>query len=110
MEGHSSTGQSPQWAVVPIEEEEEEEEEEDMSTLLLYVLSFHFSAFLVSTFSLLVLVTARIAAPNYSTMEVMHVDQRLGAICLNFWDRQKKFAQRQYSCLILGKCLVQKWS
>jgi len=35
MEGHCSTGQSPQWAVVPIEEEEEggggggEEEEEE---------------------------------------------------------------------------------
>ena len=29
MEGHFSTGQSPQWAVVPMEEEEEEEEEED---------------------------------------------------------------------------------
>ena len=28
MEGHCSTGQSPQWAVVPKEEEEEEEEEE----------------------------------------------------------------------------------
>ena len=27
MEGHCSTGQSPQWAVVPVEEEEEEEEE-----------------------------------------------------------------------------------
>jgi len=27
MEGHCSTGQSPQWAVVPTEEEEEEEEE-----------------------------------------------------------------------------------
>jgi len=26
MEGHSSKGQSPQWAVVPMEEEEEEEE------------------------------------------------------------------------------------
>ena len=25
MEGHSSTGQSPQWAVVPMEEEEETE-------------------------------------------------------------------------------------
>ena len=25
MEGHCSTGLSPQWAVVPIEEEEEEE-------------------------------------------------------------------------------------
>jgi len=25
MEGHCSTGQSPQWAVVPIEEEEEED-------------------------------------------------------------------------------------
>jgi len=25
MEGHNSTGQSPQWAVVPMEEEEEEE-------------------------------------------------------------------------------------
>ena len=29
MEGHCSTGQSPQGAVVPMEEEEEEEEEED---------------------------------------------------------------------------------
>jgi len=29
MEGHYSTGQSPQWAVVPMKEEEEEEEEED---------------------------------------------------------------------------------
>jgi len=28
MEGHFSTGQNPQWAVVPMEEEEEEEEEE----------------------------------------------------------------------------------
>jgi len=27
MEGHCSTGQSPQWTVVPMEEEEEEEEE-----------------------------------------------------------------------------------
>jgi len=27
MEGHCSTGQSPQWAVVPMEEEEEEEED-----------------------------------------------------------------------------------
>jgi len=26
MEGYCSTGQSPQWAVVPIEEEEEEEQ------------------------------------------------------------------------------------
>jgi len=26
MEGYCSTGQSPQWAVVPMEEEEEEEE------------------------------------------------------------------------------------
>ena len=25
MEGHCSTGQSPQWAVVPMEEEQEEE-------------------------------------------------------------------------------------
>jgi len=29
MEGHCSTGQSPQWAVVLMEEEEEEEEEEE---------------------------------------------------------------------------------
>jgi hypothetical protein len=39
MEGSCSTGQSPEWAVVPVEEEEkggeeeeEEEEEEDSST------------------------------------------------------------------------------
>jgi len=31
MEGHCSTGQSPQWAVVPMEEEKEEEEEEDVN-------------------------------------------------------------------------------
>jgi hypothetical protein len=29
MEGYCSTGQSPQWAVVPMEKEEEEEEEEE---------------------------------------------------------------------------------
>ena len=29
MEGHCSTGQSPQWAVVSMEEEEKEEEEDD---------------------------------------------------------------------------------
>jgi len=29
MEGHCSTGQSPHWAVVPMEEEEEEVEEEE---------------------------------------------------------------------------------
>jgi len=29
MEGHCSTGQSPQWAVLPMEEEEEEEEEKE---------------------------------------------------------------------------------
>jgi len=28
MGGHCSTGQSPQWAVVPMEEEEEEDEKE----------------------------------------------------------------------------------
>jgi hypothetical protein len=30
MEGSCSTDQSPQWAVVPVEEEEEEEEEDIM--------------------------------------------------------------------------------
>ena len=29
MEGHCSTGQSPQWAVVPMEEEEEDDDEEE---------------------------------------------------------------------------------
>jgi hypothetical protein len=29
MEGSCSTGQSPQWAVVPVEEEEKEEEEDE---------------------------------------------------------------------------------
>jgi hypothetical protein len=28
MEGYCSTGQNPQWAVVPVEEEEEEETEQ----------------------------------------------------------------------------------
>jgi hypothetical protein len=34
MEGSCSTGHSPQWAVVPVEEEgeEEEEEEEELAT------------------------------------------------------------------------------
>jgi hypothetical protein len=31
MEGYCSTGQSPQWAVVPMEEEEEEEEEDGLT-------------------------------------------------------------------------------
>jgi len=35
MEGHCSTGQSPQWAVVPMEEEEEEEEEEEKKKIYL---------------------------------------------------------------------------
>jgi len=30
MKGYFSTGQSPQWVVVPMEGEEEEEEEEDV--------------------------------------------------------------------------------
>ena len=29
MEEHCSTGQSPQWTVVPIEEEEEEDDDDD---------------------------------------------------------------------------------
>jgi len=29
MEGHCSTGQSPQWAVVTVEEEEEQEQEQE---------------------------------------------------------------------------------
>jgi hypothetical protein len=33
MERSCSTGQSPQWAAVPVEEEEEEEEEEEIPLL-----------------------------------------------------------------------------
>jgi len=33
MEGHFLTGQSPQWAVVPVEDEEEEEEEEEYTSV-----------------------------------------------------------------------------
>jgi len=41
MKGHCSTGQSPQWAVVPMEEEEEEEEEDDDDEQVKYLnLSF----------------------------------------------------------------------
>jgi len=29
MEGHCSTGQTPQWAVVPMDEEGEEEDDEE---------------------------------------------------------------------------------
>jgi len=36
MEGYCSTGQSPQWAVVPMEEEEEEEENEVRSGIFEY--------------------------------------------------------------------------
>jgi len=36
MEGHCSTGQSSQWAVVPMEEEEEEEEEEENMEMYYY--------------------------------------------------------------------------
>jgi len=39
MEGHCSTGQSPQWAVVPMEEEEKEEEEEEEVVVVLHFLS-----------------------------------------------------------------------
>jgi len=31
MEGHCSTGQSPQWAVVPMEEEDDDEEEHEIN-------------------------------------------------------------------------------
>ena len=41
MEGHCSTGQSPQWAVVPMEEEEEEEEEEE---IIIIIDVIHFTA------------------------------------------------------------------
>ena len=36
MEGHCSTGQSPRWAVVPMEEEEEEEYNSDDEQPLFY--------------------------------------------------------------------------
>ena len=36
MEGHCLTGQSPQWAVVSMEEEEEEEEENEWHLRLPY--------------------------------------------------------------------------
>ena len=50
MEGHCSTGQSPQWAVVPMgeEEEEEEEEEEAYCTCNMYlILSLVISPYLI---------------------------------------------------------------
>ena len=37
MEGHCSTGQSPQWAVVRLEEEEVEEEEEEEEIVVVAV-------------------------------------------------------------------------
>ena len=43
MEGRCSTGQNPQWAVVPMEdedeEEEEEEEEDEMGTVVFFISS-----------------------------------------------------------------------
>jgi len=52
MEGHCSTGQSPQWAVVPMEEGEEEEEEEEAeqqqhSKFLLHILQVLFKNFYI---------------------------------------------------------------
>jgi hypothetical protein len=34
MEGHCSTGQSPQWTVVPVEEQEQEQEQEGVYSTL----------------------------------------------------------------------------
>jgi hypothetical protein len=45
MEGYCSTGQSPQWALVPMEEEEEEEEEEVYWTVL-FLLIFKFKLYI----------------------------------------------------------------
>jgi len=46
MEGHCSTGQSPQWAVVPMEEEEEEEGEEEKVFLMDDICPFYTLSFL----------------------------------------------------------------
>jgi hypothetical protein len=43
MDGYCSTGQSPQWAVVPVEEGEEEEEE--VKIMLKYVVQVYMSVF-----------------------------------------------------------------
>jgi hypothetical protein len=43
MEGYCSTGQSPQRAVVPVEEEEEEEEEEEPHTRVRIPLHYRLS-------------------------------------------------------------------
>jgi hypothetical protein len=37
MEGYCSTGQNPQWAVVPVEEEEEEEDDEEEEEEYVYI-------------------------------------------------------------------------
>jgi len=37
--GHRSTGQSPQWAAVPMEEEEEEKDDDDEEEDICYVLN-----------------------------------------------------------------------
>jgi len=36
MEGHCSTGQNPQWAVVPVEEEEEEKKKRKNETVQIF--------------------------------------------------------------------------
>jgi hypothetical protein len=46
MEGSCSTGQSPQRAVVPMEEDEEEEEEEEDSVSVYRVLHVKYPLFL----------------------------------------------------------------
>ena len=51
MEGHFSTGQSPLWALVPMEEEaeelEEEEEEEEEEEIYIYIY-YILAVFLIS--------------------------------------------------------------
>ena len=49
MEGHFSTDQSPQWAVVPMKEEEEEQEEEE--EVIVWNVISHISSYAPSGFT-----------------------------------------------------------
>ena len=57
MEGHCSTGQSPQWAVVPIEEEEEEEEEEDIFNKNNIIVPHSYFSYELSQHNLMIVIT-----------------------------------------------------
>jgi hypothetical protein len=66
MEGSCSTGQSPQWAVVPVEEEEEEEEEEELIFLKKYNTVKQQNSNIFTAFSLIMLKSCMLICCSFS--------------------------------------------